>query len=144
MIPESKTNNSEEFVLSKKSKLTFIAGILLILAGIIAIISMIPYAKADKEIVQFIYDNINTNMTQEQIKQGLSICGSIGIILSIFPILGGILVLKRKFWIISIFCSIIGLFMFWDLFISSILSFIALIILIIYKKDFQQVKKPFS
>jgi hypothetical protein len=49
--------------------------------------------------------------------------------------LGGILAIKRKLFGISVACSIIGLFSF-GMFISSIFSLIALVLLIITRKEY--------
>ena len=144
MIFESKSNNSQESIVNKKSSLPYVAGFLLILVGIIAIISWIPFVTGDQILTQLSLENFNVNLTEEQIKESFSICGSIGIILSIFPIFGGILAFKRKFWNIAIFCSILGLFTVGSLFLSTILSFIGMVLLFICKKDFQKTSKPFS
>ena len=73
----------------------------------------------------------------EQIETFLSICATIGIILSIFPLLGGILSLKRKMWGIAIVMSIIGLFTIGPIFASSILALVGLILIAISKNEFQ-------
>lgn len=144
MILESKSNNLQESIVSKKSQLTFIAGILLIVAGIIAFISWIPFITGDQLLNQVNFENLNVNLTEEQIKDSFSLCGTIGIILSIFPIFGGILAFKRKYWNIAILSSILGLFTIGVLFLSSILSFIGMILLFLNKKDFNQTNNPSS
>ncbi len=65
------------------------------------------------------------------------ICGAIAIIFGIIEILGGIMALRRKMWGLALVGSILGLFFFgWLGFEASLLSFIALILLVISKKEF--------
>ena len=55
----------------------------------------------------------------------------------IIEILGGIMALRRKMWGLALVGSILGLFFFgWLGFEASLLSFIALILLVISKKEF--------
>jgi hypothetical protein len=65
------------------------------------------------------------------------ICGAIAIIFGIIEILGGIMALQRKMWGLALVGSILGLFFFgWLGFEASLLSFIALILLVISRKEF--------
>jgi len=93
------------------------AGMLLILSGILAIIALwIPLFFTEQYII----------------------FGTIGCILSIFPILAGILSIKRKLWTITFIGAGIGLFtILTPLIISGILASIGLILIVISKKDFQ-------
>ena len=100
----------------KKPLIPITAGILLILSGILAIIVWI----------QFFYN-------EQYIIYGIT-----GGILAIFPILAGILAIKRKLWMISFIGSIIGLFtLLTPLIISGVLASIGFILIVISKKDFQ-------
>ncbi|MDH7507189.1 MAG: hypothetical protein QHH15_05325 [Candidatus Thermoplasmatota archaeon] len=128
--------------ISQRNILPTIAGFLLIIAGFFAIINWISIFLLDINTLNIYYDisqlqQIYPNITIEQFLDFLKACASIGIVISIFPILGGILALKRKMWGISVTCSIIGLISIGILFTSSIFSFIAIIILFISKKEFQ-------
>jgi hypothetical protein len=119
-----------------------IAGILLIITGFCAIIFWIQFLTLDSATIESIIDisqfqQINPSITNEQIIGFLNTCAIIGCIISFFPILGGILALKLKLWGIAITGSIIGLFSLGMLFTSSVLSFIALILLVISRKEFQ-------
>jgi len=127
---------------SNKSYLPTIIGFLLIIAGMLAIINWISVFSLNIDTLGTYYDisqlqQIYPNITSEQFLGFLQTCASIGIIISFFPILGGILAIKRKMWGISIACSIIGLFSIGILFTSSLFCFIAIIILFISKKEFQ-------
>jgi lysylphosphatidylglycerol synthetase-like protein (DUF2156 family) len=127
---------------SNKSSMPTIAGILLIFAGIFAIIFWVQFLTIDATTLESIIDisqfqQIDPSITNEQIIAFLNTCAIIGCIISIFPILGGILAIKRKLWGIALAGSIIGLFSLGMLLTSSVLSFIALILLIISRKEFQ-------
>jgi hypothetical protein len=127
---------------SNKSYLPTIIGFLLIIAGMLAIINWISVFSLNIDTLSIYYDisqlqQIYPNITSEQFLGFLQTCASIGIIISFFPILGGILAIKRKMWGISIACSIIGLFSIGILFTSSLFCFIAIIIIFISKKEFQ-------
>jgi len=73
----------------------------------------------------------------EKVKDFYTICGTIGCILSVFPILGGIVTLKRKMRGLALVGGLIGLFMIGPLFASSILSLIGLIFVGLSKEEFQ-------
>ena len=125
---------------SKKSSLPMVAGILLIIAGIVAIIFWTPFFSIDVTTIEESVDisqfqQIDSDINAEEILGFLKTCAIIGIIISIFPILGGILAIRRKLFGISVACSIIGLFSF-GMLISSIFSLIALILLIIARKEY--------
>jgi hypothetical protein len=149
---ELKTENEEEPTnsnvlnepsqqIQKKISIPMIAGVLLIVAGILALISWIQVFMIDVTTLEGLFDitqfqSIYPEITPEQIVGFLNTCAIIGCIVAIFPILGGILSIKRKLLGIAIACSIIGLFSIGMIFTSSILSLIALILLIISRKDY--------
>lgn len=129
---------------SKKNQYPLIAGILLILAGITSLISWISYFSIDVSTIEQSgvmsqFQQINPDITSEEVLGFLKTCATIGIIISIFPFLGGILAIKRKLFGIAVACSIIGLFSLGMLFSSSIFSFIALILLILSRKEFKKI-----
>jgi len=66
----------------------------------------------------------------------IAVCGGIMIVLGIIGLLGGIMAIRRKMWALALVGSILGLFTIGYLGISSLLSFIALIILVIARKEF--------
>jgi hypothetical protein len=126
---------------SKKNQYPKIAGILLILAGILSLIFWLQFYSID---VSYIVESgilsqvqkIDSDITAEELVSVLKTCITILIIMSIFPILGGILSIKRKLFGIVIVCAIIGIFLLGLLFLSFIFSFIALILLIVSRKEF--------
>jgi uncharacterized membrane protein len=125
----------------KTSYKPIIAGIILIIAGLLGIYTWSTTAIFDINTMDPIIieqlEQSGVEITIEQIQEIIGVCSIIGIILSIFPVLGGILSLKRLNWGIVIVLSIIGLFTVGPLFISSILSLIALILVALSKNEFQ-------
>ena len=127
---------------SNKNSYPLIAGIMLIIAGILGIINWIQTFTLDVTTLGSLFDinqiqEIYPQITYEQILGFLQTCAIIGIIISVFPILGGLLAIKKKLYYIAVTGSIIGLFSIGIMLTSSLLSLIALILLIISKKEFQ-------
>ena len=120
---------------------SMIAGILLLVAGVLSIFFWVQFFSLDATTLESLVDvqqlqSIDPTLTPEKLVDFLSTCAIVGCILSIFPMLGGLLALKKKMWGISLACSIIGLFTLGLFFTSSGFSFIALILLIISKQEF--------
>lgn len=136
---------------SKKISKTTIAGFLLIIAGLMAFISFLQLVTIDDLTIQSSYDilrsqfsQFNVNITQEQLKQSFIMCGTTGIILAVFSILGGILSLKRKIWGFALVAGMplafIGLIVpsFSLFFISGILALIGVLLIAFSRKEFQK------
>jgi hypothetical protein len=137
-------DNLEYSVQPTKSKsiLPTIIGFLLIIAGALAMINWISFFLLDITTLGSYYDisqlqQVYPNITPQQFLDFLRTCAAIGLVISIFPILGGLLAIKRKMWGISVACSIIGLLSIGIFFTSSLFSLIAIVILVISKKEFQ-------
>ena len=116
-----------------------IAGILLIIAGIMAILTWFLAFSVDVTSVidPSMFQAQNMTITPQQLQSMVSICATLGVILSIFPLLGGILSIQKKLWGGALAGSIIGLFTIGPVFLSSLLSLISLILLIISREQFQ-------
>jgi len=137
-IPESNIGQEPFQQPSNKSSMPMIAGILLIIAGVLALLSWISVITMDVSMIDMsVLQELDPTITLEQIQELLVICGTIGCILAIFSILGGILALKRKLWGIALAGGIVGLFTIGPIFISSILALISIILVIISRKEFQ-------
>ncbi|MEA2055306.1 MAG: hypothetical protein U9O49_00555 [Candidatus Thermoplasmatota archaeon] len=117
-----------------------IAGILLIAAGLIALFfwgflaTTIEISLEMMDITQF--QETYPEITIEQVRQMFITFATIICILAIFPILGGIFALKRKLWGIAVVGSILGIFTLGFLFVTPLMSIIALILLITSKNEF--------
>jgi hypothetical protein len=132
----------------KTSKPT-IAGILLIIAAIIALLFFVQIVMVNDSTIQSVYNSTqsqitqNVNMTQEQLKQGFVICGTVGCIMAVLSILGGILSLKRKIWglalVVSIPQSLLGIIVpsFSLLFVSGVMALVGLLLIAFSRREFQ-------
>lgn len=125
---------------SKKESYPIIAGVLLLVSALLSILTGVI-------ILLFGSTNIDLILSQQELPPEISfefiqnlfiLCGAILVVLSIFVILGGIMSLKRQKWGFAMAGSILGLLTFGPFFISSIMSFVAIILLIISKKDFKR------
>jgi len=116
-----------------------IAGILLIIAGALGLMTWISLFGFDITMIDpSLLQTDEFTISPEDLQSMLQICAVVGVILSVFPILGGILAIKRKLWGVVLVCSILGIFTVGPVFISSILAVIALILIATTKKDFIQ------
>jgi hypothetical protein len=113
-----------------------IAGILLIIAGLLGLFTWASALAIDSSIIQNVLP-ADSPITVEQLQSFLTTCGIIGAVLSIFTLAGGIVALKRKAWGLAVIGGILGLFTIGPMLLGSILSLIGLIIVAISRKDFQ-------
>ncbi len=83
------------------------------------------------------FQEINPSITVESVRSVLTVCATIGMIISIFPVLGGILTINKKLWGVSLACAIIGLATFLPIIIPGILCIVAIILIYISKEEFK-------
>jgi hypothetical protein len=123
------------------------AGVLLILAGLLGLFGgamMLTLDASDPSLAQTIQTIVTmTGVTHEQaLEQAqtvFTICGVMEIVLSIFPILGGVVALQRKMKMVALIGGILGIFTIGPIyFISTILSLIAVFLIATSKGEFQQ------
>ncbi len=127
---------------SNRSSFPKIAGLLLIIAGVLGIFNWAQIFLLDATTLGSFLDisqiqEFNLSITSEQLLGLLQTCAIIGVIISIFPILGGLLAMQKKLYYIAIATSIIGLFSIGIMLSSSILSLIGLVLLILSRQNFQ-------
>jgi hypothetical protein len=113
-----------------------IAGIFLIVAGLLGLLTWSMALALDSSMLQNILP-ADSPISIEQLQSILVSCGIIGCILSIFALTGGIVAMKRKAWGFAIIGGILGLFTIGPYFLGSIMSLIGLILVVISRKDFQ-------
>jgi hypothetical protein len=118
------------------SSMPLIAGILLIVAGLIGLFTWSMALALDSSMLQNVLP-ADSPISIEQLQSILVTCGIIGSILSIFALIGGIVAVKRKAWGLAIVGGILGLFTIGPMFLGSIISLVGLILVVISKKDFQ-------
>lgn len=125
--------NIENYI---KPSYPLIAGILLIISGLLAILTAISTAVLPDTLIESYFSS--TNLEIETIKTFLQACIVILLILSIFSILGGILSIRKKLWGFALTAAILAIFTFGPLFASSVLAIISVILIIISKNEFKQ------
>ncbi len=118
------------------SKKPLIAGVLMIIAFILAVV-------AAGQIFFLDMDALNLEELEEQEEFGvefvetiMNVCGAIFLILGIFLLIGGILAIKRIHWGIALAASIAGIFSMGPFFIGSVLSLVALVLIFMSKDEF--------
>jgi hypothetical protein len=113
-----------------------IAGIFLIIAGLLGLFTWSSALAIDSSIIQNVLP-ADSPISVEQLQSFLTTCGIIGAVLSIFTLAGGIVAIKRKAWGLAIIGGILGLFTIGPMLLGSVLSLIGLILVAISRKDFQ-------
>jgi len=115
-----------------QTMMPMIAGILLIVAGILSI--------ANWGYILAVFATDPTAAGFMALIPGLAtlvyVCGGIFIVLSIITLLGGVMALRRRMWGLALVGSILGLFIIGPFGVSSLLSLVGLIILAISRKEF--------
>ncbi len=120
----------------KPSNMPLIAGIFLIIVGLLGIFTWSSALAMDINMIENVLPP-ETPITAEQLQSFLTTCGIIGCILSVLTLAGGIVAVKRKAWGLAVIGGILGLFTIGPALIGSILSLIGLIFLVMGRKDFQ-------
>ena len=127
--------------IGKYSSFPLIAGILLIFTGFLSIFGWILFMNIDESLLGDFLIQIQETVpsyTISDLKNFISSCSLIGIVVSIFPILGGILSIKKKMWGVVLISSIIGFVVIMPIFILIFIPFISTILLIVSRKEFQK------
>ena len=127
---------NQAFVQTPRSPMPMIAGILLIIVGLLGLYQWVAILVADPSTIQSVLP-AGSPISADQLQSILTTCGLIGCILSVFALLAGVLALRRKARLIVIFGGVLGLFTVGPLFIGSGLSLVALVLVALSKKEFQ-------
>lgn len=125
----------------KYSSLPLIAGILLIVTGVLSILGWIIFSNTDVSLLQDLLTQLQETIpsyTMEDLQNLIFVCSSIGIVVSIFPILSGILSVKKKMWGIALTGSILGIFSIIPIIFLIFLPVISMILLIISRTEFKR------
>ena len=133
-------NMSPDGYIVEHSSYSLIAGILLIFTGILSIFGWILFMRIDESLLVDLLKQIQITVpsyTMIDLKNFISVCSLIGIFIAIFPILGGILSIKKRMWGIALTSSIIGLFVIFPIFILIFIPLISMILLIVSRKEFR-------
>lgn len=120
----------------KTSNIPLIAGIFLIIAGLLGLFTWSSALAIDPSMIENLLPP-EQPITAEQLQSFLTTCGIIGCILSVLTLAGGIVAVKRKAWGLAVVGGILGLFTIGPALLGSVISLIGLIFLILSRKDFQ-------
>lgn len=130
----------DEYI-EKHSSFPLIAGILLIFTGFVSIAGWILFKNTDVSLLGNLLKQIQETVpsyTMQDLKNFISVCSLIGIVVSVFPILGGILSVKKRLWGVALTSSIIGLVVIIPVIILIFLPLISMILLIVSRKEFKK------
>jgi len=122
------------------SSMPIIAGLLLILAGLLGLFLWAGFLLIDSTQLLIQIQQVTElppQITPEQLISIFQMCSVIGCILSVFTILGGILAFKKKRWELALIGGLLGLFTIGPFLLASILSLIGLVLVGISKREFQ-------
>jgi len=117
------------------SSMPLIAGIFLIVAGLLGLFTWSMALALDSSMLQNVLPT-DSPISVEQLQSILMTCGIIGCILSVFTLTGGIVALKRIAWGLAIVGGILGLFTIGPFFLGSVISLIGFILVVISRKEF--------
>ena len=120
----------------EKSKKPMMAGILMILAFILAVFNAASFLFLDINVGN-VEDQVGEQISSDLVNTVLNVCGAITLIFGLFLLVGGIFAIKRVHWMIAVIGSILGIFSIGPMFAGSILSLIALILLFLAKDEFK-------
>ena len=134
--------NKPDDNIGKYTLFPIIAGILLVFTGLISIVGWILFMNMDVSLLGDLLKQIQEavpSYTIDDLKNFISVCSSIGIVVSIFPILGGILSVKKKLWGISLTSSICGFIVIIPFIFLIFIPLISMILLIISRRYFKNI-----
>ena len=120
----------------EKSKKPMMAGILMILAFLLAVFNAASFLFLDINVGN-VEDQVGEQISSDLVNTVLNVCGAITLIFGLFLLVGGIFAIKRVHWMIALIGSILGIFTIGPMFAGSILSLIALILLFLAKDEFK-------
>lgn len=115
-----------------------IGGVLVIIAGVLAVIMAVTFILIEpSDIERLDYPGMSdTDFTPADLEDILEVCGFIGIVFGAIAVIGGAFALMRKQFAISVVGGVFG-FIGMGYLIGGILGLVGLILIIISKKDFE-------
>jgi hypothetical protein len=140
-LSTSNTENDFNDPNTKPSSKLKIAGILLLLAGILVIVHWVYITSTPDFITTLLNTGVyeNMNITSADLAVVFNFCGLLAAGLSLFTIIGGILALQRRmFWFAEI-GAIVGIFAIAPLFffVPNILALVGAVLIIQSRKEFR-------
>ncbi len=130
--PEGPQESSEH---KPSTSLPVIAGILLIIAALSGFITWSNILAWDASQFQNFLPN-NSQIPVQTYQSILQTCSIIGVVFSALALIGGLMAIRKRSWGLSITGSILGLFTIGVFFTASVFSLIALVFLIMTRREF--------
>jgi len=126
----------------EKSALSLIAGILILISGIVGLamggilmVAAAAVSEGTEELGDWGLGDIGA--AGDWLTDALLVCGAIVIIISLIVVLGGVFGIMRKHWGFVIVGGVLGLLFTWPLyFVGGICALVGLILAAVSKKDF--------
>ncbi len=122
----------------KESKKPMIAGILMIIAFLLALVTAGSLFLIDEDLMADIEDEIDEDIDLDFVETISEVCGILLVVFGIILLVGGICAIKRIYWGVAIGGSIVGIFSLGPMYLGSVFSVIALILLFISKDEFDK------
>ncbi len=119
-----------------KSNKPLIAGVLMIIVFILAVVAAGQIFFLDMDAVNLEELEGREEFSVELVETIMNVCGAIILILGVFLLIGGFLAIKRIHWGVALAASIAGVFTIGPLFIGSVLSLVALVLIFMSKDEF--------
>lgn len=126
----------------EKSALSLIAGILILISGIVGLamggillVAAGAVSEGTDDLSEWGLGNVGD--MGDWLTDALLVCGAIVIIVSLIVVLGGVFGIMRKHWGLVIVGGVLGLLFTWPLyFVGGICALVGLILAAVSKKDF--------
>ncbi|MGQ9586945.1 MAG: hypothetical protein ACUVT7_00990 [Thermoplasmata archaeon] len=119
----------------QKSMVPVVGGILIVIAGVLALAMGIMYFVLDVSDIQDYGVTLPPEMTAEDLQDVLHVCGGVLIVFAVMAFVGGVFAIQRKHFALAIVGGIFGLLGIGFL-IGSLLGLIGLILVAVGRKDF--------
>jgi hypothetical protein len=119
-----------------KSAMPVVGGVLVLIAGILAIGMGIFYIALDASQVEDSGVALPSELTTQDLQNILDACGAVLLVFGIIALLGGIFSLQRKHFVLGVFGGIFGMIGI-GFFLGAVLSLIGLILIVVSRHEFQ-------
>ncbi|MFO8110823.1 MAG: hypothetical protein R6U17_09955 [Thermoplasmata archaeon] len=120
----------------KKPKYPEVAGVLMMISALLAIFFALYSLITLGEMIQSVETYLGEETYLRNLENILKGCFAAVMGFGVIQMIGGILSVKRRYWVFAVFAGLIGIFSVGFFFISSVLSFIALILLSMSREEF--------
>jgi len=118
-----------------KSMMPVVGGILIVIAGVLALAMGIMYFVLDVSDIEDYGVTLPPEMTAEDLQDILYVCGGVLVVFAAIALVGGVFAIQRKHFALAIIGGIFGLLGIGFL-IGSLLGLIGLILVAVGRKDF--------